>query len=234
LAKFSKHHFFDCARRIPETIVFFDIETTIPNFRGRKTHLLEFASSEIILEDWSVVRQFDTLISDGSDAVTSHSVAVNGITTKMLEVAPAFDSVKDSIFEALDGKLCAGHNIRAFDFHRLNDEFHRRDLPAPEPFGTLDTLTFVRRHFPHLRHSMNDLAAEFGFAEEYEANSHRALADVGFNIRIFRELLQPTNVTAYNMRFCYNFQINILGITLSRHEDYSEGIYVHMCNTVMY
>jgi len=188
-------------KSLPESIVFFDLETTIPTCKGGKYFILEFASKEIRTEDWTTISEYQTLISTGANSITAFSVSKNNITRKMVQEAPSFTDVKDIIFSSLDGKVWAGHNIDGFDSLRIEEQFARNDFPVPKPLGTLDTLTFARRNFSGVAEgqSMKNLAVHFGFGEEYEKTAHRALVDVDFNITIFKKLLEPSNLIIGNI-----------------------------------
>jgi len=188
-------------KKLPESVVFFDLETTIPTKRNSKYFLLEFASKEVRPLTWDVIEEYETLISDGASHITAFSESKNKISSKMLENAPTFEQVHAKIFSALDGKVWAGHNIDSFDCVRIKEEFERHKKIAPVPLGTIDTLTFARRNFSGIAEgqSMEKLAIFFGFGDEYAKTAHRSLADVDFNIRIFQRLLEPSNMILGNI-----------------------------------
>lgn len=45
------------------------------------------------------------------------------------------------------GRIWAGHNINRFDCPRLREAFQEINRPAPEPKGTIDSLTLLTQRF---------------------------------------------------------------------------------------
>ena len=100
-----------CTR--PELAVF-DVETTIPRFKGETMALLEFGAiivdSKTMVEDPQL--RFNTLIRPRNlKLITKRSIACNSITAGMVSEAPVFQDVANKIYRALDGRIWVGHHI---------------------------------------------------------------------------------------------------------------------------
>ena len=86
-------------------VVFYDLETTIP-----ATDIIEFGG--IVLDKTGLFEResYSTLIK--SEKITPRSTECNGITLDMVKNSPTFAEIADNIFNILDGRIWAGHNIR--------------------------------------------------------------------------------------------------------------------------
>ncbi|KAI3955470.1 hypothetical protein MKW92_007172 [Papaver armeniacum] len=117
-------------------IVFFDLETTVPNQTGRRFWVLEFGAIIVCPQkpgDLSMV----SLKSGRSDGITRETVAD----------APMFEDVADCIFDILDGRVWAGHNIQRFDCVRIKEAFADIGRPPPVPVGMIDSLGVLSQKF---------------------------------------------------------------------------------------
>ncbi len=155
-------------------IVFFDLETTVP-----PADIIEFAS--ITLDGFSLLEtgRFSQLIY--SELITQRSTRINHITEKMVDDAPSFSRVADQIYEIMDNKIWAGHNIKSFDIPVLFRKFEQVGFKAPKPILVFDTLWFLKKHFLSPEgHSLATLGRMLGLGEE----DHRALSDVEMNINV--------------------------------------------------
>lgn len=159
-------------------IVFYDLETTIP-----AVDIIEFGA--IVLDKVSLYEKDDYLTLIYSDKITKHSIDCNGITFSMVKNAPEFKEVAERIFDILDGKIWAGHNIKSFDNPCIKNSFARINKKAPEPIGTIDTLHLLRRHFGKRtgNFKLATLGDYFGLGEE----KHRSIEDCRMNIEVLKK-----------------------------------------------
>jgi DNA polymerase III epsilon subunit-like protein len=129
-------------------IVFFDLETTVPN-RGRKRFwVLEFGAIVVCPKKLVEMESYSTLIRPKDLSVVSlRSGRCDGITRAVVANAPAFEEVADKIFSILNGRVWAGHNIQRFDCIRIKEAFADIGRPAPLPVGMIDSLGVLTDKF---------------------------------------------------------------------------------------
>ncbi|CAD6273390.1 unnamed protein product [Miscanthus lutarioriparius] len=161
-------------------IVFFDVETTAPTSAGR-WWLLEFGAILVCPRKLVEVDSYDTLIRPGdlSVAVTRRFTDVEAIAS-----APPFKDVADKIFQILDGRVWAGHNIQRFDCPRIREAFADIGRPAPEPAGVIDSLNVLAADFGRRAGDlkMATLATYFGIGKQ----KHRSLDDARMNLEVLK------------------------------------------------
>ncbi|OEL28569.1 Protein NEN4 [Dichanthelium oligosanthes] len=160
-------------------IVFFDVETTAPSPAGR-WWLLEFGAILVCPRKLVEVGSYDTLIRPGDlSAVSRRFTDVEAIAS-----APTFQEVADKIFDILDGRVWAGHNIQRFDCPRLREAFADIGRPAPEPAGVIDSLNVLAAEFGRRAGDlkMATLAAYFGIGKQ----KHRSLDDARMNLEVLK------------------------------------------------
>jgi len=165
-------------RRMSE-IVFFDVETTAPSPAGR-WWLLEFGAILVCPRKLVEVASYETLIRPGDlSAVSRRFTDVEAIAS-----APTFREVADKIFEILDGRVWAGHNIQRFDCPRLREAFADIGRPAPEPAGVIDSLNVLAAEFGRRAGDlkMATLATYFGIGTQ----KHRSLDDARMNLEVLK------------------------------------------------
>nr|POE83760.1 protein nen4 [Quercus suber] len=139
-------------------IVFFDLETNVPNRAGQRFWVLEFGA----------------IVSSRCDGITRAAVAN----------APSFEQVADKIFSILNGRVWAGHNIQRFDCIRIKEAFADIGRPAPEPVGMIDSLGVLTEMFGRRSGNMKmaSLATYFGLGQQ----KHRSLDDARMNLEVLK------------------------------------------------
>ncbi|XP_021714140.1 protein NEN4-like [Chenopodium quinoa] len=174
--------------RVPE-IVFFDIETSVPNRAGpgheRRFWILEFGAMVICPSKLVEIESYCTLIKPGDLSVVAlKSTRSDGITREAVIKAPTFEEVADKIFEVLDGRIWAGHNIQRFDCLRIKEAFAEIGRPAPQPIGMIDSLGVLSDKFGRRAGDMKmaSLANYFGLGQQ----KHRSLDDVRMNLEVLK------------------------------------------------
>jgi DNA polymerase III epsilon subunit-like protein len=158
-------------------VVFYDLETTIP-----PTDIIEFGG--IVLDKTGLYEResYSTLIH--STRITPKSTECNGITLDMVKDSPSFADVADNIFNILDGRIWAGHNIINFDNRCIAAGFEKIGKPAPKPAGLIDTLPLLRSTFgPRAGNlKMASLGNYFGLGQE----RHRAIEDCRMTLEVLK------------------------------------------------
>ncbi|XP_059444134.1 protein NEN1-like [Corylus avellana] len=163
-------------------IVFFDVETT----RARPgLVIIEFGAILVCRSKLVELDHYDTLVRPTDHSfIASFPDRCNGITRDALVSKPTFREIADRVYDYLQGRIWAGHNILRFDCHRIREAFSDIGRPAPEPKGTIDTLALLKRTFGMRAGDMKmaTLATYFGLPEQ----THRSLDDVRMNLAVLK------------------------------------------------
>lgn len=108
----------------------------------------------------------------------------NGITRDAVSGAPPFRDVADAVYDLLNGRVWAGHNIVRFDAARIREAFAEIGRPPPEPKGMIDTLPLLTQRFGRRAGDMKmaSLANYFGLGKQ----RHRSLDDVRMNLEVLK------------------------------------------------
>ncbi|CAI9109378.1 OLC1v1009191C1 [Oldenlandia corymbosa var. corymbosa] len=166
-------------------IVFFDLETTVPNKVGQRFWVLEFGAIVVCPRKLVELESYCTLIRPKDlHVVAVRSGRADGITREAVADAPSFEDVADKIFSILDGRIWAGHNIQRFDCIRIKEAFAEIVRPAPKPVGIIDSLGVLTEKFGRRAGNMKmaTLASYFGLGQQ----KHRSLDDVRMNLEVLK------------------------------------------------
>ncbi|XP_021802472.1 protein NEN4 [Prunus avium] len=166
-------------------IVFFDIETNVPNRAGQRFWVLEFGAIVVCPQKLVELESYSTLIRPGDLSVVAlRSGRSDGITRETVANAPLFKEVSDKIFSILNGRVWAGHNIRRFDCIRIKEAFAEIGRPAPIPVGMIDSLGVLTDKFGRRAGNMKmaTLASYFKLGQQ----KHRSLEDVRMNLEVLK------------------------------------------------
>ncbi|XP_059444195.1 protein NEN1-like [Corylus avellana] len=166
-------------------IVFFDVETTVPTRTGQGFGLLEFGSILVCPRKLVELESYSTLVQPTDlSLISSLSVRCNGITRDAVVSAPTFSEIADRVYDILQGRIWAGHNILRFDCARIREAFAYIGRPAPEPKGTIDSLALLTQRFGRRAGDMKmaTLATYFGLGQQ----THRSLDDVRMNLEVLK------------------------------------------------
>lgn len=169
-----------------ETI--FDTETTglVENRTlriARQPEIIEFYACEVDLDSGTILRELDLLIKPRlkiPDFIVKHT----GITNEMVEAAPPFEDVADSIVEFLErADVTIAHNV-SFDKDVVEIELQRlqRKINWKRSICTIEQSMHITGH------RMNLSALHLHLLKEKFAGAHRAKADVAALIRCCVEL----------------------------------------------
>ncbi|XP_076946050.1 protein NEN4-like [Bidens hawaiensis] len=166
-------------------IVFFDLETNVPKNPGQKFWVLEFGAMVVCPRKLVELESYCTLIRPGDLSVVGVNPArCHGISRGTVINAPSFEEVADKIFNILNGRIWAGHNIRRFDCVRITEAFKEIGRAAPEPVALIDSLPVLSDRFGRRAGDMKmaSLANYFGLGEQ----KHRSLDDVRMNLEVVK------------------------------------------------
>ncbi|XP_065877750.1 protein NEN1-like [Euphorbia lathyris] len=166
-------------------IAFFDVETTVPTRPGQGFALLEFGSILVCPRRLEELRSYSTLVRPSNPTLISAlSVRCNGITPDSVESAPSFAEIADTVYDILNGRIWAGHNILRFDCPRIKEAFADIGHPPPEPKGIIDSLALLTQKFGRRAGDMKmaSLATYFGLGKQ----KHRSLDDVRMNLEVLK------------------------------------------------
>ncbi|XWS44887.1 hypothetical protein CRYUN_Cryun15aG0088000 [Craigia yunnanensis] len=166
-------------------IVFFDLETTVPNKAGQRFWVLEFGAIVVCPRKLVELESYSTLIRPKDlSAVALRSGRCDGITRDTVVNAPEFEEVDDKIFSILNGRIWAGHNIQRFDCVRIKEAFAEIGRPAPVSVGIIDSLGVLTEKFGRRAGNMKmaSLASYFGLGQQ----KHRSLDDVRMNLEVLK------------------------------------------------
>ncbi|CAH9095789.1 unnamed protein product [Cuscuta epithymum] len=166
-------------------IVFFDLETIVPTLPGQGHAIVEFGSILVCPRKLVELDSYSTLVRPADPSLTSNlSVRSNGICKSNVESAPTFADIADKVYDILDGRIWAGHNIMKFDCPRIREAFAGISRPAPEPKGTIDSLALLTQRFGRRAGDMKmaSLATYFGLGRQ----THRSLDDVRMNLEVLK------------------------------------------------
>ncbi|XP_075655629.1 protein NEN4 [Castanea sativa] len=166
-------------------IVFFDLETNVPNRAGQRFWILEFGAIVVCPQKLVELESYSTLIRPKDLSVASLKPSrCDGITRAAVANAPSFEQVADKIFTILNGRVWAGHNIQRFDCIRIKEAFAEIGRPAPEPVGMIDSLGVLTEKFGRRAGNMKmaSLATYFGLGQQ----KHRSLDDVRMNLEVLK------------------------------------------------
>lgn len=166
-------------------IVFFDLETTIPLRVGQKFKVLEFGAILVCPQKLVELKELSTFIRpDDLSLISEASVKCNGISSEEVATAPKFEDVADAIYDFMNGRVWAGHNIVRFDCVRIREAFAEIGRPAPEAKGLIDSLHLLQKKFGRRAGDMKmaSLANYFGLGTQ----KHRSLDDVRLNLEVLK------------------------------------------------
>ncbi|CAA0823584.1 Bifunctional aspartate aminotransferase and glutamate/aspartate-prephenate aminotransferase [Striga hermonthica] len=161
------------------------IKTNVPAKTGQKFCVLEFGAIIVCPKKLVELESYCTLIRPHDlSIVPVRSGRTQGITREAIARSPSFDEVADKIFDMLDGRIWAGHNIQRFDCVRIKEAFDQANRPSPRPAGIIDSLRVLTQKFGRRAGNMKmaTLADYFGLGQQ----KHRSLEDVRMNLEVLK------------------------------------------------
>ncbi|XP_059641831.1 protein NEN1 isoform X1 [Cornus florida] len=166
-------------------IAFFDVETSVPTRPGQGFAILEFGAILVCPKKLVELESYSTLVRPiDLSLISSLSVRCNGITRDAVVSSPSFGDIADRVYDILQGRIWAGHNILRFDCARIREAFAEINRKPPEPKGTIDSLALLTQRFGRRAGDMKmaTLATYFGLGQQ----THRSLDDVRMNLEVLK------------------------------------------------
>lgn len=137
-----------------------------------------------IFDGKKLVEKFETLINP-RQPIPHYIQAMTGITDKMVEMAPVFETVAEKIYTLLEGKIFVAHNVN-FDYSFVKS--HLAEAGFILNSKKLCTVRLSRKIFPGFAsYSLGNLCHSLGITIK---NRHRAGGDTEATVKVFRLLLQ--------------------------------------------
>lgn len=160
-----------------------DVETT--GLQPSRQRIIEVAVARF--SGGAATNLWESLCNPGRK-LPKYIIKLTGIDDDLLEDAPTFDIVADTVHELLADAVLVGHNID-FDIGFLNAELERAGR-APLVNDRIDTLALATRLLPGLRKpTLSALAQRLGVSEQAKAR-HRAGPDAALTGTVAVALLE--------------------------------------------
>ncbi|POY35963.1 DNA polymerase III subunit epsilon [Solitalea longa] len=131
-----------------------------------------------------IVDRFETLVNPGVP-IPLHIQSLTGITNEMVQTAPRFNEIAQSLFQLLSDKVFVAHNVN-FDYSFLHHEFNRAGFQLQSK--KLCTVRLSRKIFPGFpSYSLGKLCNHLSISIE---NRHRAAGDAHATSILFSKLIE--------------------------------------------
>lgn len=152
---------------LPKSLCFVDLETT-----GTQAHWDKIIEIGIVkVENGKITKTYNQLLNPNT-YLDPFIEKLTGITTKDLENAPTFETIKEEILEILEGSTFVAHNVR-FDYGFLRNEFKRAGISFRSKHFC--TIKLARQLYPKLNHyNLDSIIAHLNIPCK---KRHRALDD---------------------------------------------------------
>jgi DNA polymerase-3 subunit epsilon len=137
-----------------------------------------------VFDGEKVIEQFETLINP-NQSIPKYIRAFTGITDEMVQDAPQFEEVAETIYTLLQGNIFVAHNVNFdYSFVKSHLEFYGYTLNSRK----LCTVRLARQVFPGLpSYSLGNLCHSL---EIELINRHRAGGDAAATVLLFKKLLE--------------------------------------------
>jgi DNA polymerase-3 subunit epsilon len=160
-----------------------DIETT-------GTYAAANSITEISIQVFDgnrVVEKFETLVNP-KQPIPRYIQAFTGITNEMVESAPSFGDVAETVYTLLHNKIFVAHNVN-FDYSFIKG--HLAEEGYNFSAKKLCTVRLSRKIFPGFRsYSLGNLCQSLSIQL---SSRHRAGGDADATVQVFEKLLQNDN-----------------------------------------
>jgi len=156
-----------------------DIETTGGHYH--KDRIIEIAV--VIFDGEKIIEEFTTLINP-LKPIGPFIQTLTGISNSMVEGAPTFIEVADTILRLTEGNVFVAHNAR-FDYGFVKAEFRRMGIPFQRQ--QVCTVNMSRSILPGFRsYSLGNLCRDLEIKVDHR---HRAFGDAAATARLLGILL---------------------------------------------
>jgi DNA polymerase III subunit epsilon len=173
-----------------DEFVVLDVETT--GLQPSRQRIIEIA---IARYSGGVAQNLWESLCNPGRSVPKYIIKLTGIDDDLLEDAPTFDTIAETVDELLTDTIVVGHNVE-FDLGFLNAELDRLGRP-PLVNDRIDTLALATRLLPNLRKpTLNALAQRLGVSEQPRTR-HRAGPDAALTGTVAVALLEQARDAGY-------------------------------------
>lgn len=161
----------------PPRLAFVDLETT-----GGTATSDRITEVGIIEVDENGVREWSSLVNP-QIPIPPFIQSLTGISNAMVENAPTFEQLAETIHARLEGRVFIAHNAR-FDHSFLKNEFKRTGHEFHP--SVLCTVRLSRKLYPeHARHNLDSIVERHGLQV---SERHRALGDAQLLLQFWRTI----------------------------------------------
>lgn len=180
----------------PENYTVIDLETTGTD--PRYDEIIEVACLKF--RDGVEVDRFVSFVKPQA-SISEFITALTGITNEMVESAPPFSIVAESLWNYLEGEVIVGHNVN-FDINFLYDAFLQNDgrIFDNNYVDTLRLSRWVLKELPH--HRLTDLCDYYGI----NTTHHRACADCESTNLVFQKLNKDAKANNISFKRTYSYK----------------------------
>lgn len=142
-----------------------------------------------VVENDEIVERKGMLIRPRSLEFNDYNIKIHGITPAMVENAPTFDELWDTIRPYIDGKIVVAHNSM-FDVSALCATLEDYGIEFPS-FRYLCTVKLSQKAYPEFpSHKLNCLCDELGITFSH----HQAYDDAYACAEVLRSIMKDCNV----------------------------------------
>lgn len=160
-----------------------DIETTGGTARSHK--IIEVAI--VTFDGKKIIDSYATLINP-KKYVPPFITSLTGISNDMVETAPTFEEVAETILEKTEDKIFVAHNVN-FDYSFLKQEFNILGIKFDRK--KLCTVRLAKKIIPGFRsYSLGSLTDDLGIEI---SDRHRALGDAEATAKVLEILIKKDN-----------------------------------------
>ena len=147
-----------------------DIEST-GSLRGTD-RIIDLAAVKI--RNGQEIGRFESLVNPQKE-ISDQIVRLTGITNEAVSTAPTIEEILPKFIEFVDKGIFVAHNS-LFDYHFINAEIRRLQLPELESRMEICTFRLAKKLLPDVRaRGVSGLAEYYNYTLE---NRHRAMPDV--------------------------------------------------------
>ncbi len=173
-----------------EEFVVLDVETT--GLQPSRQRIIEIAL--IRFKGGVPSTPWESLCQPGRK-VPAYIVKLTGIDDELLQNAPPFEAIAESVVELMEGAVVVGHNVD-FDFGFVNEELKRLGRPTLVN-ERVDTMALASRLIPSLRKpNLQGVARRLDLPVRARGH-HRAGADASLTGAVAMVLLQQAQDAGY-------------------------------------
>ena len=163
-------------------VVGFDLETT---GLQKKTHrIIQFALVGSDYDGSSI--HFESLVNP-QRKIPADSIRVHGIRDTDVRHSQLFGTHIEQLDELFNDAVVVGHNVKAFDWPFMANEYLRCGKTMPQPRAIIDTLQIARKLKLPKPHNLGQLCTRYGVKLE---NAHDAAADAAASLLLLWKIME--------------------------------------------